>query len=327
MSGTKLVYGLLLIGMIGSTACGAGFTWKDTEGKYLDMLYDGQRVSRYMYDHDESSEQRIFETYKVLHHVFDETGQTLLTNGPDGVTPYTKGIKYPHHRGIYIGWNKLKFEGQSYDTWHMTKGVRQIHQAFLEKKAGIDSASSKSSIHWITGEGKVMVAEERTVTVHRPNKSRITLVEFETKLKAANGEVILNGDPEHAGFQYRPHNDVASAPSEARAKYLFHKEGIDPKKDKNLPWVAMTHGLNGKQYSVLYMSHPTNPTDEAVYSAYRDYGRFGEFFTHTIPAGETLTLKYQIWIAQGPLPKRDALNNLYKAFAGEPEIKTTPRRR
>ncbi len=327
MSRTRLVCGLLLVGMIGSTAWGAGFTWKDTEGKYLDMLYDGQRVSRYMYDHDESSDQRIFETYKVLHHVFDETGESLLTNGPDGETPYTKRIKFPHHRGLYIGWNKLKFEGQSYDTWHMTKGVRQIHQSFLEKKVGIESGSTKSLIHWITGEGKVMVAEERTVTVHRPHKGRITLVDFETKLKAANGEVSLNGDPEHAGFQYRPHNDVAKGPAEVKAKYLFHKEGIDPKKDKNLPWVAMSYGLNGKQYTVLYMSHPDNPTDAAVYSAYRDYGRFGEFFSHTIPAGETLVLKYQLWIAQGPLPERAALNDLYKTYAGEPEVKTTPRRR
>ena len=327
MSGTKLVYGLLVVGLVGSMASGAGFSWKDTEGKYLDMLYDGQRVTRYMYDHDESSEQRIFETYKVLHHVFDETGQKLLTNGPDGVTPYTKDILYPHHRGIFIGWNKLQFEGQPYDTWHMTKGVRQIHQAFLGKKAGIDSASATSLIHWITGEGKVMVAEERTVTLHRPNKNRIVLVDFETKLKAVNGEVVLGGDPEHAGFQYRAHDDVAKGPAEGKAKYLFHKEDINPKKDKDLPWVAITYGLNGKQYSVLYMSHPTNPTADAVYSAYRDYGRFGEFLTHTIPAGETFTLKYQIWVAQGPLPQRNVLNDLYEAYTKEAKVETNRTRR
>lgn len=327
MSGLKLVCACGLACMIGSAAFGAGFSWDDTQGKYLDLLYDGQKVARYVYDHDESSDQRTFETYKVLHHLFDETGEKLLTNGPDGVTPYSKRVKFPHHRGIYIGWNKLRFEGQSYDTWHMTKGVRQIHKAFRMKRAAIDDAGTTSLIHWINGEGKVMVAEERTVTVHRPTRNRLVLLDFETELKAVNGEVFLDGDPEHAGFQYRPHNDVATGPAEVKAKYVFHQEGIDPKADKDLPWVAMSYGLNGKQYSVLYMSHPENPNAEAVYSAYRDYGRFGEFFKETIPAGETLTLKYRIWVAQGKMPTRAVLNGLYLAYANPGKSATPPRRR
>lgn len=327
MSGTKMVCVWVLVGMIASMACGASFSWKDSEGKYLDLLYDGQKVTRYVYDHDESSDQRTFETYKVLHHLFDETGERLLTNGPDGVNPYAKSVLYPHHRGIYIGWNKLQYEGKSYDTWHMTKGVRQIHQAFLMKRAAVDEGGATGLIHWINGEGKVMVAEERTVTVHRPTRDRIVLLDFETKLKAVNGEVFLGGDPEHAGFQYRAHDDVAKGPAEGKAKYLFHQDGIDPKKDKDLPWVAMSYGLNGKQYRVLYMSHPDNPTTEAVYSAYRDYGRFGEFFTHTIPSGETLTLKYRIQVAQGTLPDRTVLKGLYETYAGKPKVETKARRR
>ena len=89
----------------------------------------------------------------------------------------------------------------------------------------------------------------------------------------------------------------------------------------------MAYGLNGKQYSVLYMSHPDNPTAEAVYSAYRDYGRFGEFFTHTISAGETLTLKYRIWVAQGALPERDVLKGLYEAYTKPEKVETSRRRR
>jgi len=141
MNWMKLVAMLLAVSIIGSVACGAGFSWNDTEGKYLDLLYDGWKVTRYMYDYDESSEQRIFETYKVFHHVFDEKGDNLLKNGPDGENPYTKSIKYPHHRGVFIGWNKLQFDGNSYDTWHMTKGVRQVHQKFMEKKADAEKVS------------------------------------------------------------------------------------------------------------------------------------------------------------------------------------------
>lgn len=313
MRWTKLFCGLLAVDIIGSVACGAGFSWKDTEGKYLDLLYNGRKVTRYMYDYDESSAQRTFETYKVLHHVFDAKGDKLLTNGPDGVNPYSKSVKYPHHRGIFIGWSKLQFEGKSYDTWHMTKGVRQVHQKFLEQKADVNKAFSTALIHWKNGAGKVMVEEKRTTTVYRPVGSTIVMLDFDTQLKAVNGEVYLDGDPEHAGFQYRPHNDVSKGPAQDRAKYLFHKEGINPKKDKDLPWVAMVYGLNGKRYSVLYMNHPQNPKG-AVYSAYRDYGRFGSFFKKTIEAGKTLTLHYRIIVMQSEMPARQVLENLYQAY-------------
>lgn len=320
MSRTKLFCGLLAVSIIGGVACGAGFSWKDTEGKYLDLMYDGRKVTRYMYDYDEPSEQRAFETYKVLHHVFDEKGEKLLTNGPDGENPYTKSVKYPHHRGIFIGWNKLQFDGKSYDTWHMTSGVRQVHQKFLEKKADAEKASSTALIHWKNGEGKVLLEEKRTTTVYRPDKGTIVLLDFETELKAAKDKVFLNGDPEHAGFQYRAHDDVAKGPVEGKAKYLFHKDGIKPKEDKDLPWVAMEYGLKGKEYSVLHINHPNNPK-ETVYSAYRDYGRFGAFFTKTIEAGKTLTLNYRIIVIESEMPDREVLDNLYKTYIEGAKLK------
>jgi len=314
MSKTKFVVASLAVSLMAGVACGAGFSWKDMEGKYLDLLYEGRKVTRYMYDYDESSEQRAFETYKVFHHVFDEKGENLLTNGPDGENPYTRKILYPHHRGIFIGWNKLRFEDKSYDTWHMKKGVRQVHQKFIEKKADSQKATSTALIHWKNGDSKVMLEEKRTMTVYKPGDGTIVQLDFETELKALNGEVYLNGDPEHAGFQYRPHDGVAKGPADGKAKYLFHKEGVDPKKDKDLPWVALEYGLNGKKYNVQYMSDPANPNADAVYSAYRDYGRFGEFFKHTIPAGQTLKLRYRIRISDGSLPDRDSLAKQYVAF-------------
>jgi len=317
MSWMKIICGLLVVGVLGGVASGAGFSWKDTEGEYLDLLYNGRKVTRYMYAYDTSSEQRVFETYKVLHHVFDEDGEKLLTNGPDGENPYPKSVKYPHHRGIFIGWSRLAVEGKSYDTWHMSQGVAQVHQKILEQKADRTKASSTALIHWKGGDGKVLIEEKRRTTVYRPAGRTILLLDFETELKAVGGEVYLNGDPEHAGFQYRPHDDVAKGPADVRAKYLFHKEGIDPKKDKDLPWVALEYGLNGKRYSVQHMSHPSNPNGGAVYSAYRDYGRFGEFFKHTIPAGKTLKLRYRIWVGKGAMPERGELAKRYSAFIAE----------
>jgi hypothetical protein len=313
MKGTRLFCGLVAAGVIAGAAYGDGFSWKDNEGKYLDLLYGGRRVTRYMYDSDESSEQRAFETYKVFHHVFDEDGRELLTNGPDGENPYPRSVRYPHHRGIFIGWSKLRFGGGTYDTWHMSRGVRQVHRKLLERKEGGGKASSTALVHWQNGAGTVMVEEKRTTRVYRPEGATILKMAFETELKAVNDEVYLGGDPEHAGFQYRAGDEVAKGPAAVKARYLFHREGVDPREDEDLPWVAMEYGLNGKRYTVVHINHPGNPKG-TVYSAYRDYGRFGAFFKERIEAGGTLSLRYGVVVMQSVMPEREAVEGLYKSY-------------
>jgi hypothetical protein len=295
------------------------FSWKDTEGEYMDLLFDGRKVTRYMYALDRSTKQRVLETYKTFLHVFDASGENLLTNGPDGLNPYmTNKILYPHHRGIFIGWNRLEFGGQRFDLWHM-KGVAQVHQKFLEMAAGPVLARSNSLVHWNDKDGRTIISEQRKTTVFRQSEPTVLLLEFLTELKAVNGDVLLDGDPEHAGFQYRPHDDVAKGGKDVKATYLFHKEGINPKKDKDLPWAAMSYGLNGKRYSVLYMDCPDNPKP-TIYSAYRDYGRFGAFFKKQINDGDTLTLRYRIWITEGPMPERGELAKTYSEFVDGPKV-------
>jgi hypothetical protein len=291
------------------------FSWKDTEGKYLDLLFDGCKVTRYMYALDRSTKQRVLETYKAFLHVFDAAGENLLTNGPDGLHPYmTNKILYPHHRGIFIGWNRLEFGGKRYDFWHMgEQGRVQKHQKFLELIAGPVLARSNCVVHWNDKDGRTIIAEQRKTTVFHQLAPTVLLLEFVTELKAVNGDVFLDGDPEHAGFQYRPHDDVAKGGKDVKATYLFHKDGIDAHKDKDLPWAAMSYGLNGRRYSVLYMDYPNNPRP-VIYSAYRDYGRFGAFFKKKIGAGETLTLRYRIWITEGRMPERVKLANKYSEF-------------
>jgi hypothetical protein len=297
------------------------FSWKDTEGKYLDLLFDGRKVTRYMYALDRSTKQRVLETYKTFLHVFDAAGENLLTNGPDGLHPYmTNKVLYPHHRGIFIGWNRLQFGGKRYDFWHMgDQGRVQKHEKFLELTAGPVLARSNSLVHWDNKDGQTIIAEQRKTTVFRQSVPTVLLLEFVTDLKAVNGDVLLDGDPEHAGFQYRPHDDVAKGGKDVKAAYLFPKEGIDPRKDKDLPWAAMSYGLNGKRYSVLYMDCPDNPRP-VIYSAYRDYGRFGAFFKKQINDGDTLTLRYRIWITEGPMPERVKMEEKYSEFVECPKV-------
>ena len=283
------------------------FTFRDTAGKHFDILLNSKPVTRYMYERDTSDDKTKHNTYKVYNHVFDETGEKFLTKGPGG--------KFTHHRGIFIGFSRTSANGRKYDTWHM-KGNNQIHQKIASKTAGAVLARYTALINWNEGEDKPMISEQREITVYNQGDSAILLLDFHTKLTAAASDVVLDGDPEHAGCQYRPHDDVAKNKS---AKYLFHKDGLNLKKDKDLPWAALTYKLNDKQYHVQYLSHPSIPKGN-TYSAYRDYGRFGAYFKKPIPKGETLELRYRFYVALGDMPERKEMADRYTAFATPPKV-------
>ena len=280
------------------------FRWVEQSDGMLD-LYDGERrVLRYMHGYDPSTPETLHETYKCYHHVFDETGEQLITKGSGGL--------YTHHRGIFIGWNRLTLGDKEYDYWHM-KGVTQRHVETIELSTDDEKALQAVRIDWCGPEGEPALVERRTITVHDVKEPGFLLLDFESQLTPVVGDVLLNGDPEHAGFQFRAHNDVADGGSDVKATYLFHEEGIDPLKDHDLPWAAMSFGLNGKRYTAQHMNHPDNPRP-TVYSAYRDYGRFGAFPKVEIAKNETLTLRYRIYVMLGEMPPRTEMEQRYQAY-------------
>lgn len=283
-------------------AADAGFAFADKQGEHLDVLLDGKVVGRYMYAHDTSTKERAHDTYKPYLHVFDADGKAPITKGAGG--------QFTHHRGIYIGWNKIGFEGKSYDRWHM-KGGDQIHQKFGEQKADADSATFTSHVLWQADQpDRALINEERTITFQKTGPGRL-VIDFTSKLTAPNGEVKLDGDPEHAGIHFRPADEV----DKSAGVYTYPKEHADAHKDTDYPWVGQTFTLNGKKHSVIEMSHPSNPAGTR-WSAYRNYGRFGAFPTATIQKGGSLTVKYRFVIADGEMPPVEAIQKAYDRFAG-----------
>lgn len=305
---SSVILGFLSLGLTASLmpssapAAEAGFAFKDIAGQHLDVVLDGQLAARYMYAHDPATPARLHETYKPYLHVFDATGARPITKGPGG--------QFTHHRGIFIGWNKTEFNGKSYDRWHM-KGGEIVHQKFLDQTAGAAHARFTSVTHWNDETGQPILVEARTMTFRRGPLPARLLIDFQATLKAERGAVKLNGDPEHAGVQYRPADEVVKA----ETTYVFPKAGADPKKDLDYPWVGESYSLGGQRHSVIQFNHPGNPRD-TKFSAYRDYGRFGAFFVKTIPEGESLTLNYRFLIAEGEMPAAEFIQKCWDDYAG-----------
>ena len=305
-----------LVPALFASAAAAGFEFRDTEGEHLDVVLDGRVVARWMYAYDKSTPERLHETYKPYLHIFD----------PGGAKPITKGAggRYSHHRGIFCGW-KVTAAGKTYDFWHILRDLKNceknltqpshlmLHQKFLDQKAGADGASFTAVIHWNDPQGTVLVEEARTHVFTRRPAPAIIQVDLVTRLKAVAGDAKFGGDPEHAGVQYRPADEV----DPKQTKYAFPQGVANLKKAPDLPWAAGQHTIEGKTYSVLCVNHPANPRG-TVYSAYRDYGRFGAYPVFDVKQGAEQVLRYRFLVMRGEMPPAAQWQKEADAFAKAP---------
>jgi hypothetical protein len=285
-----------------------GFAWHDHPGNHADLRFGTRPVLTYHYEHlDESSPASRVRTYKVFHHLYSPRGDRVVTNGLSG----DPKVHSPHHRGIFYGFNRISYDsGKTADVWHCTNGAYQEHDRVLSSEAGPVLGRHRVAIRW-HGPDRAFAEEERELTVY--NVPGGQLVEFASRLRSPRGRVRLDGDPQHAGFQFRAHNDV-DALTAGETVYV-RPDGVgrrgetrnwDPKTRRgpvNLPWNAMSFVLGGQRYTIAYLDHPTNPK-EARFSE-RDYGRFGSYFESTIDEGRPLTVHYRLWLQEGLMRPED----------------------
>lgn len=285
-----------------------GFRWSDSEGKARELAYGDRPVMRYMYERiDNSTPERRGETYKVYHHVFDPRGTRLVTKGPGGL--------FPHHRGLFYGFNRIQYaEGKKKaDTWHCNNGEFQSHEQFVGEDAGPVLGRHRLRIDWHGQDGIVFAQEERELSAYQLAGG--TMIDFASRLTSTVGKVKLDGDPQHAGFQFRAAQEVPD--KTAKQTYYLRPDGKgEPEKfrnwdDKtrdpatvNLPWLGLAFVLGDQRYSCLYIDAPTNPRESRF--SERDYGRFGCYFEYELDEGKPLEISYRVWLQEGEMTVQQA---------------------
>lgn len=304
-------------------AADAVFQWVEQADQGLLTLTCGdQPVLQYVYTVDAATEESAFDTAKVFHHVFGPGTEAPITKGPGGT--------YPHHRGLYVGWNRTTFDGMTQDFWHCRNGETQRHVEFRDRSADADQASMTALIHWIDKSGELVVEETRTVTVQRIESDADPgfgwQIDWSTRIASRRGEVTLDGDRQHAGFQFRAAQYVAEQnnaryvrpdgfPDQPQAFQVNDRD--DPNGHVDLGWLAMSFELDGRQFTVEYFESPGMPAPSR-YSE-RPYGRFGAFFKTTVTESEPLEMKYRLIVTTGAAPTREAIQQRYDRFVAESE--------
>ena len=124
-------------------------------------------------------------------------------------------------------------------------------------------------VAWNGQDGKPFAHELREMTAYRINGS--VLIEFASILESDVGPVKLDGDPQHAGFQFRASQAVPDKTK--NLTYYIRPDGKgDPgkfrnwsaKKDEtainkqhvNLPWNALNFTIGDNNYTCCYLDHP-----------------------------------------------------------------------
>ena len=212
----------------------------------------------------------------------------------DGLNEWNEKQTYPHHRGIFIGWNKIVSDLGSFDLWHFNNGGKMTVVKLDQIEGGKNSATIVATIEWRGGKqdsggSDLLLTETRTLTVTRP-AGKTTQVDAQFVLKPAR-DLALGGDLQHAGIHFRA--SASMEKSKGDTAYVWEPDLAGPGgkvASREMKWVRFTFPIGERWYHATELNAPANPVEEL---SWRDYGRFGFFFAKTLKKDATLAVKYR----------------------------------
>lgn len=263
---------------------------------------------------------------KVYSHLFSSDGQVLLTKGAGG--------DLSHHRGIFVGYNRVRHGEQRLDFWHCPldgagvgptiRHVRDLTEmeladpllpndeteAFCAEFPDARLQVFGAEAQWVAPDGTVWVDERRVVRAAA--RRGVVTCDVDVTLTARVGDLELGGDPHHAGLQIRLANEVHDRKAETR---YFHAEGAGELGNdvwERCAWAAAYVEIGGRRFLIQHIDHPANP--EGRYST-RDYGRFGSCANVSLKQGESARLRCRIVVTEDPVAPDSSWPSALEALA------------
>jgi len=274
---------MLLAVAMGCAPKAVPYKFVDGNG-YRDLVHGDSPIWRDMIAYDPADHA---DTMKDFKHVYTFDGKGFITKGPGG--------KYPHHRGIFLGW-KTQFG----DFWHCPD-CSERHVRYLPDRQlrTMDMARDAQVTDWVAKDGKPVVRDIREVTTRCISPTHFVM-DFDISIEALTEQPVqLGGDAHHAGFHFRAAQEVA----ERNDAVFTRPDGSKLIKDdiwENENWCHAVFSVEGRKYAVTHFDAPSNP--RPIQYSTRPYGRFGSFFTATVSRDQPLHLHYRIVVRDGNMP-------------------------
>jgi hypothetical protein len=238
----------------------------------------------------------------------------------------------PHQRAMYFAHgdiNGYDFWGEAaFPHWSrhpLSKFGRTAFRKLDEMHDGPDSGTLRAEFDLLTPEGQVIATETQAYIFKGDARSRIIDCEF--TIRADHGPVKM-GDTKEGIFAIRVVKALDSPPG-----HLVNSNGLVGEKavwGKRADWVDDYGNVAGEDVGIAIFDNPKNLRHPTYWHA-RHYGLlaanpFGvREFTHdrhqdgscVIPAGESPTLRYRIFIHEGDFQQAGVADAYRQYAAGE----------
>lgn len=281
-------------------------------GKRLDVKVDGKLFTSY---HFSAEQPRPF-----FHPVVGPFGDSVVRGYP--VVPNVEGETkdHVHHKGHWFTHGDVS----GVDFWADGRG-RIVHRAF-EKVEGGEVGYIRERNDWIAPDGKKVLEEVRDIKIMAFSGG--SLFDWHITLKATEGDVKM-GDTKEGSFAIR----VAETMKEQKGGRITNAAGKVSEKEawgKQAAWCDYSGTVNGKTVGVTLFDHPknfrqayyhtrayglhaANPFGTAAYTG--DKTKDGAY---TIPRGQSLTLRYALYVHPGDVKEGQVAQAYERWVAGMP---------
>ncbi|MCS5584787.1 MAG: PmoA family protein [Pseudomonadales bacterium] len=228
-----------------------------------------------------------------------------------------------HHRSFWFTHGNVN----GIDFWSETKNHGNIiHRDFTKLQSG-ESAIIETKNDWIGPDGKRHCQDVRRLTFGSSKSGY--WIDFDTTVTASDGQVVF-GDTKEGSFGVRVAGSMKITAELGGTVLNANGDRDGTAWGKAAPWVDYVGPVNGKTVGITIMNHPSSfryPT----YWHVRTYGLFTanpfglHHFkgnndvdgSHTMAKGETMTLRYRVYIHQGTTEEA----NIEKQFSTYSNVK------
>jgi hypothetical protein len=244
-------------------------------------------------------------------------------------------VDHYHHHGLFWGWPHVTIGGREYDLWKM-RGIRIEFQRWLEKNTSAESAKLGVENAWVVRDKPVM-KEEAWLEIH-PANDEGRIIDVTLKWTPTDQPITLGGaeGKSYGGVSLRfaPRKETVITVPDGRAgedllitklpwadlsgKFERNASAAGGKADTRAPGVS-DPGYSGGAL-LVHPDHADFPPEWMT----RDYGLLCVGWpgvnAKTLQPGETVTLRYRIWLHRGA-PTATRIQEVYETYTAQSDVR------
>ncbi len=206
---------------------------------------------------------------------------------------------HQHHRGLWLGY--IDVNGINF--WENEFSYRRANAGrIVTKSVDLRGPAIHSVIEWLGPADRHILAEERTLTFS--GDAQLRIVDFESKLTAIEKAVF--GDDKDGALGLRVADSLVEKGGTGVITNSEGQQGMKELWGKAANWVDYSGIVDGEEVGIAVFEHPASFHHPARWHA-RDYGLLAAnpfadraydpvsaARNFTLPAGESITLRYRI---------------------------------